>query len=571
MFQIIGGNEKAEIKIENCREKEGILYFDISMKMPEPEIPQMFSVKWQEPVVDCYSVWSPSGFTDGHMATNWAPRRTYSRIASWMPVHMLMSAKGMNRMTVAVSDALNPMTISTGTIEESACADCTIDFFTNLTSAIKEYKATVRIDRRDINYYDSLYDVTKWWEEDCGYKPAYVPEYAKMPMNSLWYSYHQQLDIEDILKECRLSKALGMETVIVDDGWQTDDNGRGYAYCGDWEPAKSKIPDMKKFVADVHDTGMKIMIWYSVPFIGIYSKNYERFKDMLLDQTGDAFVKAIDPRYKEARDFIINTYSRAVKEWGLDGLKLDFIDSFCLHGRSLEPDPRRDFTSLEEAVDRLMVDVADTLRKINPEILIEFRQSYVGPAIRKYGNMLRVMDCPNDSLENRFFSVALRMTSGQTAVHSDMLMWNVNDTVESAAMQFASVMYAVPQISMKIDKLPESHKKMLAFYLSFWRKNRDVLMNGTIIASNPESCYSIVSAEKDGKAVVTVYTQNVVSTVYDEVSVVNASKNDEIIFKGYNGRRYDVYDCMGNLLESGIINEKIDAVKVPMCGIIIIK
>ena len=25
-----------------------------------------------------------------------------------------------------------------------------------------------------------------------------------------------------------------MESIIVDDGWQTDDNNRGYAYCGDW-------------------------------------------------------------------------------------------------------------------------------------------------------------------------------------------------------------------------------------------------------------------------------------------------------------------------------------------------
>ena len=68
-----------------------------------------------------------------------------------------------------------------------------------------------------------------------------------------------------------------MDTVIIDDGWQTDDNSRGYAYCGDWEVATSKIPDMKKFVEDIHDTGMKIMIWYSVCFMGKYAKNYDKY------------------------------------------------------------------------------------------------------------------------------------------------------------------------------------------------------------------------------------------------------------------------------------------------------
>ena len=55
----------------------------------------------------------------------------------------------------------------------------------------------------------------------------------------------------------------------------------------------------------------------------------------------------------------------------------------------------------QDAIDVLMTDVTETLRAINSEVLIEFRQPYVGPAIRKYGNMLRVADCPNDAICNR--------------------------------------------------------------------------------------------------------------------------------------------------------------------------
>ena len=37
---------------------------------------------------------------------------------------------------------------------------------------------------------------------------------------------------------------------------------------------------------------------------------------------------SLDPRYKKVREYLSNLYESAVKEWDLDGLKLDFIDSF---------------------------------------------------------------------------------------------------------------------------------------------------------------------------------------------------------------------------------------------------
>lgn len=163
-----------------------------------------------------------------------------------MPLHQLVSLSGQNRLNISVSDGAIPIKIATGICEEDACFDCAIDFFTIPTTPISNYSAVIRLDMRDIPYYDSIYDTVAWWEKDCGYAPAYVPEAARLPMNSLWYSYHQVLDQESIVKECHLTKKLGMETVIVDDGWQTDDNSRGYAYCGDWQVAEKKMGNTRE-------------------------------------------------------------------------------------------------------------------------------------------------------------------------------------------------------------------------------------------------------------------------------------------------------------------------------------
>lgn len=577
-LNITGGNKNAKFSVNERKMEEGLYFFDIKMELEEPDFPELFTVCWRIPMHDIYSTWNPTFRPeDTRVAPEWWPQITESRLASGLPVVSVLSAGGDNRMAIALSDAKTPVKIRTGACEDNAYFVARIDFFTIPVAPLKEYSATIRVDIRDIPYYDSIYEVSKWWESECGYIPASVPEYAKLPMNSLWYSFHQELsDNEDIFNECRLSKALGMDTVIVDDGWQCDNDSRGYAYCGDWEVIPTKIPNMKEFVDRIHETGMKMMLWYSVPFIGVHSKNYEKFKDMLLDETGDIWHggqwRSLDPRYAEVREFLVNTYAKALREWGLDGFKLDFIDSFELRGKSLEYDARRDYQSLEDAVDVLMTEVKDALTAIKSDILIEFRQKYVGPAIRKYGNMLRVADCPNDALVNRKSIVNLRYTSGDTAVHSDMIMWHYDEPVESAALQFVNILYSVPQVSMRIARLREDHKKMLAYYLAFWRENRDTLMNGKIIGERPESYYTVVRAEKDGKAVITAYGNSLVACGgYEQAVIVNGTGSDELLLRGVKGRAYKVVNCMGEELSRGIVDSDIFALTVAPAGMVFIQ
>lgn len=570
-FKIIGGNKNAQI-ILNEKKDGDMLYLTVNLHMDEEQIPEAFTLTFNFSARDVASTWSPS-LSDIHgLYFDWSKVQIKSRLASWMPLQQLISHSDKNKLCIAVSDVDTPISIRTGIREEDATFACEIEFFTVPTSPVTDYTAVVRFDMRDIPYYDSIYDVSQWWENDCGYTPAYVPEAARQPVDSLWYSFHQQLDRDEIIKECKASKALGMENVIIDDGWQTDDNNRGYAYCGDWQVAPKKMGDMASLVDEIHNIGMKVMLWYSVPFVGIHSAKYEEFKTMFLDKDedgGNTFI--LDPRYKKVRDYLTGVYTDAVKSWKLDGLKLDFIDSFLLCGKSLEYDACRDYQSLEDALHALMSQIKASLTAINPEILIEFRQSYVGPSIRKYGNMLRVGDCPCDMLKNRVNVVKLRFTSGRTAVHSDMIMWNVDDTPENAALQFVSILFSVPQISMRIDKLPESHYKMLKYYISFWKEWRDVLLDGKLTAENPESEYSIVSSVLGDKSVITAYTKNVIDVKTKSTVVVNGTAGESFIIKNAKGKQYKVVNCMGKEIETGCFDSDICEINIPTAGMIFVE
>lgn len=530
--------------------------------------PEKFTIKWQEPQIDMMGFWGPMNGTDNNITPEWWPRQVNSRTASGLPLFTLYSKANENKVTVALSDPSTPCTLSTGAVEENGCVSVKIDLFSQLTSAIKEYEVTIRIDRRKIPFYDAIKDAREWWDT-LGYKCAYVPDSAKLPMYSTWYSFHQKTIPEEILYECKIAKEYGMDTVIVDDGWQTDDNSRGYAFCGDWQVCEKKIPDMKKFVDDVHAIGMKFMIWFSVPFVGSESKNYERFKGKYLRFKGNTGEAVLDPRFKEVRDFLTDVYVSSVEKYGWDGLKLDFIDSFSLTENSPTDFENMDTVSVEEGVQLLLNQTMEKLRKINPEILIEFRQSYIGPAISKYGNMFRVGDCPTDPIYNRINSLKLRLTSKDTAVHSDMIMWNENDTNEGVLYQLLAVMFAVPQISIRFDNITSDHKRLLKNYLSFWRNHRETLLNGELTLLDAEANYSLAQSKNDKESVAVLY-QGVVKKAenLENEFIFNSTGYDGIYVDASKERNYEIYDIFGNKYQEGKIPGGVSKLPVKNCEMV---
>ena len=548
---------------------KGIEYYEVKAVYPEERIPEPFKVKFSVPHVDIYSVWSPSWFHssrfDRRLGPNWSKRSTTSRLASWMPLHALVSSGGKNRMAVALSNAETPVTISTGVREETANVEWEIEFFSMQVAPIKTYSAIIRIDTRDIPYYDALYDVVTWWETDCGYTPAYVPEHAKLPMNSLWYSYHQHTIAEELEAECAQAAQDGFGCVIVDDGWQTMDTQRGYAYCGDWEPLK--IPDMRAHVERVHQLGMKYMLWYSVPFVGKHSRAFERFRDMHLAWDERLGTATLDPRFPEVREYLIDIYEKAMREWDLDGFKLDFIDSF--RATRISPLYREgmDCRTVEEAVVRLMTGVKDALQKIKPEALIEFRQSYIGPAMRLYGNMFRVGDCPDDILSNRVGMVDLRLLMGSSAVHSDMLMWHPQETVENAAVQIQNILFAVPQISVRLAELPQEHRRMLGFWMDFIRKHRQLLA-APIRAESPHQLYPLVRTRCEAESMIAVYEAGYAAELDDAETtwVINAADPRGVIVDAPAACQAELFDCMGQFISKQEAVPGLQRLSVPLGG-----
>lgn len=508
----------------------GLWIATIDLVSEEAAQPPNFTLKWQVPSVDVHGFWTPTNSID---KVSYYKSRLTSRAANRAPVLSLYSLAGKNRLTFAASDALRTLNMGANLIEEDCEFHCYLEFFSEPESATKSYQAEIRFDLREVDYSKSLGEVANWWEQQEGYTPAEVPAAARMPMYSTWYAFHQVLDADTLVAECERAKPLGFDAIIIDDGWQTLDSQRGYAFTGDWKP--ERLTDMKGLSDRIHALDMKVLLWYSVPFVGKKAEIYEKFEGKYLRDWAGQGTSILDPRYPEVREYLIETYKNAVTDWDLDGLKLDFIGTFTpAKGADLTAEDGRDYGSVNEALDRLMSDVMTELKAIDPEIMIEFRQSYIGPLMRKYGNMFRAVDCPNMAVVNRSSTIELRLLSGTTAVHSDMYLFHPKETVENAAQQLLNILFSVPQLSVRLDTISAEHREMVAFWTGYWRANQGILLDGQLEARRPHENYPVVLAHGEEKTIAALYAENYLDLEElgsRQFDVVNATSNNTLVLK----------------------------------------
>lgn len=545
----------------------------VEMKSAEPAMPPRVQVELFTPQLDVHHLWYSGNIDRAKLFPEWKAHYS-SSLAQDIPIYSFINTNNRNRLTIATNEAKRLVKATMGLREEEALLQGTLTFFVEAEAPISHYKVSILLDNRDIFWADAVRESMSWIEAHNEFKMCRVPDAAFEPLYSTWYQFHQQITDKEIEAECREAVKLGMKSIIVDDGWQTADNNRGYDYCGDWRVAPVRIKDMAAHVKRVQDIGMKYMLWYSVPFIGRYSDAYSRFEGKFLYMRSRN-VGVLDPRFPEVREYICSTYERALREWNLDGFKLDFIDSFKIKGTDpavAEGYAGRDIKSVPEAVDVLMIDITKRLQAIKPEILIEFRQNYIGPAIRQYGNILRARDCPGDMQCNRLRIANLRLTSGTTAVHADMLEWNINEKPESAARHILSALYGVVQYSVMLRDIPKEQFDMVKHWIDFSQKHRQTLLHGDFRPYNPENCFPVLEAESKKERIITVYQEGVMVDAGEpnrDIYIINATGVEKPVVELQKvPRRVEYYDTYGNVVAGDKLVKGLQRADIPVSGYI---
>ena len=537
-------------------------------------VPPSFSVSFRASGAGVHRVWTSLYHLEGYHLwpeawKDW--KSSYSELAYEVPIAVAFDECERSKVAFAASEVFERVRFGIVGGESTGDILCHLDYFTVPAAPRRVYETSVMIDRRAVNWADAVREASEWLVRTSGFQAAEVPPAAFAPLYSTWYAYMQDVHADELEREAQLAAKLGMKTMILDDGWQKVASKSFYSATGDWNPVPSRFPDMKAHVAAVHKTGLKYMLWFAVPLVGCESQAWNRFKDKLL-YGADADHGTLDPRFPEVREYLIGLYERAVRDWGFDGLKLDFIDAFVLEGSDpvdKEGMRGRDIREVPRAVDRLMKDVLVRLKAIKPDVLIEFRQHYFGPAIRQYGNMLRAADCPNDPPANRRRIAELRLLSGETAVHSDMLAWSTNETPAGAARPILSAIFGTVQYSMVLQKVPESHREVIRHWLGFSQRHRNTLLHGEFRPHHPEAGYPLIEAEADAERIVAVYLDGFMASLGTpdrQVYLLNGLPADEVVVESRVAAVGEAFGPTGTRIGDVRLVAGCSRIKVPAGG-----
>ncbi|MER5497568.1 MULTISPECIES: glycoside hydrolase family 36 protein [unclassified Streptomyces] len=484
-------------------------------------------VRLSLPLGDAAGYWHPKAGWSRTVVADWAGRTDVS-LVDGLAAGCLYDHTGATMLTFAAADPVPEVSIRYGVSEENDT------YVVHLALPASARPHRLLLVRRSPSVASALKVLRTWYAAELPTMP--VPEAARLPLYCTWYAFNQQVDAETVETQAERAAELGFGTLILDDGWQRLGSGRGYAGVGDWVPDPGKFPDFTGHVARVRGTGLKYLAWVAPLLLGPRADCHPRWAPCATVEAGVPGAYVLDPRRPEVRAHVVDTCVRLVREHGLDGLKVDFLDE----ARVYAGDGRGD---IGRALTLLLTELRAALEAVRTDLLLELRQPYVGPGMAAFGNMLRSFDCPADSAANRVRTIDTALLAVGGAVHSDPLLWDTTAPVEAAARQLIGTLHSVPQVSVRLDTLPESHTEAIRFWLGRWRQFRGTLLDGDVEPGRPDDLYTLVRAEDGETRVVTVHGERVVPMGRPSgrtTFLVNGSEVDRLVLEFADGAEVDV-------------------------------
>lgn len=484
-------------------------------------------------LADAVGYWSP---TAQHvpLPPDWEAPVITSLVSS-APLGVLYNAAGESLLGWAASEAVAELVVRCGVSEERKTFVLEVRPQTALATDL-----IVLLDTGRDRLSEMIGRLAAWVSEGCPGRPREVPAAARRPVYSTWYTFAQDIDAQLVELEAGLAAALGCGSVFIDDGWQQFGHGRGYQGCGDWLPDATKFPDLAATVHRIRNQGSAVALWIAPLLLGADSAAYGALAELAPSWVADLNCFVLDPRHAAVRDHVAATCLRLVADYGVELLKIDFLDQAMVYRGSSSGG---DLSDVGEAMQQLLRQVRVRLADGGFErVAFEFRQPYVGPAIARHGEILRDGDCPADSVTNRRSVVDCRLLSVGQIVHSDPMMWGVEGGPEAVAQQLYAGWFSVPQISMRLADLPTVQSEALEGLLRLWHDHADVSLDGRLDTQGAEHGHLVVRAVRPdlGRGVIVTYAPLVIDLeigegVSAEILVVNACSADRLVIRSAGG------------------------------------
>lgn len=203
---------------------------------------------------------------------------------------------------------------------------------------------------------------SKWFERD---RPILINN---------WEATYFNFNEEKILQIARRAKELGVEMLVLDDGWFGKRNTDNCS-LGDWVVNPEKLPGGLNGLSDrLHDLGLKFGLWFEPEMISPDSDLYRAHPDWCLHVDGRARVEMrnqliLDLSRKGVQDYIIESVSAVLESARIEYMKWDMNRNMTEPFSGAQTPERQ-----KETQHRYMLGLYRVLEEITarfPEILFE--------------------------------------------------------------------------------------------------------------------------------------------------------------------------------------------------------
>ena len=493
--------------------EDGVSLVRVSAKSESPAKKPVFSVKVRIPGGEARSLWRPSCGFRRHDKAGVMPYESHARFmscgAQWMPLYAFLDAEDVNILTLASSESRDRVVFRGGTEEGPNTLVAEFTFNTmDCETPTNRAEVTVRFDTRRLAADRVLPAASAWMRAADPAPERPVPDLAFEPVWSSWCAYHSSITGEIVEREAAVARSVGLNAIIIDDGWQVPE---GLPFCdGENLPSQRYSKDFAAHVRRLHDAGTKVVLWYPVTLVTDNAPNIADYDGQMLYRRSWG-PQIWDPRFPARRAFFHGRIAAAMRDWKVDGLKLDFVDSW-----SPDYDPftlpdvsqglgGRDIRDLMPAVEKTMTEAREIVSGFRPDAVIEFRQCYIGPRMLKCCTQVRVQDCPGSLAEMRIGIANLRLTCGPNAVHSDPIQWARDATAEQVAESVLASIFGIGQYSVRLTKAPPEHLRVLKHWVAFTREHSAALYRGDFRVQGLSSDAPVLVGETAEERVVGAY------------------------------------------------------------------
>lgn len=397
-----------------------------------------------------------------------------------------------------------------------------------------------------------------------GIAPRPVPAHAFLPVYCTWTAVHHEVNHEWAAHTARTAYNLGFRTWITDDGWHHPNGTFGsYSDIGHWQPDPTKFPDFSAHVREIQSLGMAYMLWVAPFMLGSEQTRYPAGAVSTQPGHPGAAFDLIDPEDPQAAEHVVTLLAGLVRQYGLDGLKIDFLDSLSArrHGNFTAP--------VGPLVRDILHDALDPLLATNPDLLIEFRNNYANLSMTRFATHYRSSDLPVNYVLNRWQATFLRLLSPHLAVVTDPMLWPPNDSDINVSIHLINGLMAVPMVSIDFAQYPESHLAIIKHWMGYYTDNIDVLAHGQFAPTLRGSTIPVTICERDNHAIMAVFDDVPVSIPpAARVDILNASPTEDITIVSIpsSSPNVTIVNHFGQVIESTTWSDMPRRMMVPRGG-----